>query len=182
MDGVDVATELRKSHRLPLIFITSFADKKTIDRVKVTEPDGYIIKPFNELELQSNIELALYKYGSNVNQEENEENSDFVLNESFFVKTKTGLIKLDMDDIVWVEAYDNYAFIHTSGEKHLVSSTLKKVEQKLPSSMFMRIHKSHVINLKKISAITEFYVSIGEQQLAIGKTYRKELMDKIKFL
>ncbi len=62
MDGIEVATELHSRFRTPVIYLTAYADKINLERAKLTEPFGYIIKPFEERELQSNIEMALYKH------------------------------------------------------------------------------------------------------------------------
>ena len=62
MDGIETAEQLRKKYHIPVVFLTAFADDETIERVKITEPFGYIIKPFTERELRTTIEMALYKY------------------------------------------------------------------------------------------------------------------------
>ena len=62
IDGIKTAEEIKRQFDIPLIFLTAFNDTQTIDRAKATEPYGYIIKPFEERELQTNIEIALYKH------------------------------------------------------------------------------------------------------------------------
>jgi PAS domain S-box-containing protein len=62
MNGIETAAELRKLHQFPIIYLTAHADDETISRAKVTQPNGYIIKPFDERELHSAIEIALYKH------------------------------------------------------------------------------------------------------------------------
>lgn len=62
MDGIDAAAEIRSQYSVPIIFLTAFADEKTLERAKKTQPYGYIVKPFNERELQANVEVALYKH------------------------------------------------------------------------------------------------------------------------
>ncbi|MDP2362393.1 MAG: response regulator, partial [Ignavibacteria bacterium] len=61
LDGIETAAEIRKQAEIPVIFLTAFADETTIQRAKITDPFGYIIKPFEERELHTNIEIALYK-------------------------------------------------------------------------------------------------------------------------
>ncbi len=60
-DGIDAATQIRKNHDIPIIYLTAYGDETTIERAKPTEPNGYMIKPFNLQELHSNIQLALHK-------------------------------------------------------------------------------------------------------------------------
>lgn len=62
MDGVEAAVEIRDRFRIPVIFLTAYADAKTVERAKVTTPYGYILKPFEERELHIAIELALFRY------------------------------------------------------------------------------------------------------------------------
>jgi PAS domain S-box-containing protein len=60
-DGIELATEVREKFQLPVIYLTAYSDTNILDRAKVTEPFGYILKPFQERELHSNIEMALHK-------------------------------------------------------------------------------------------------------------------------
>ncbi len=61
-DGVETARRIRKNHDIPVVFVTAYADDETLERVKATEPFAYILKPFNERELYSAIELALHRH------------------------------------------------------------------------------------------------------------------------
>ncbi len=62
MDGVEAAERIRRECDVPVIYLTAHADRATLDRAKRTEPFGYILKPFDERELESHIEMALYKH------------------------------------------------------------------------------------------------------------------------
>lgn len=61
-DGVDIANTINEQYHLPFIFLTSYADKQTLDRVKKTKPAGYIVKPFDERDLLAGLEIALYNF------------------------------------------------------------------------------------------------------------------------
>lgn len=63
MDGVEAADQIRAGLDISVIYLTAYADEKTLQRAKITEPFGYLLKPFQEQELASIIELALYKHG-----------------------------------------------------------------------------------------------------------------------
>ncbi len=63
MDGIEAAEIIRDEHSIPLIFVTAHADEATLERAKVTEPYGYVLKPFKELELRAAVELALHRAG-----------------------------------------------------------------------------------------------------------------------
>lgn len=62
MDGIEAAEQIRKRFSIPVIYLTAHSDEKTLERAKMTEPYGYIIKPFTERDLSSNIEIAIHKH------------------------------------------------------------------------------------------------------------------------
>jgi PAS domain S-box-containing protein len=62
MDGIETAEQIRSCFDIPIVYLTAFADEKTLERAKITEPFGYLVKPFKERELQITIEIALYKH------------------------------------------------------------------------------------------------------------------------
>jgi len=62
IDGIETAGQIRSLYDIPVVYLTAFADEKTLERAKITEPFGYLIKPFKERELQIIIEIALYKH------------------------------------------------------------------------------------------------------------------------
>lgn len=64
-DGIDIAEIINIQYQLPFIFLTSHADKQTLERAKKTKPAGYIIKPFDEKDLLAGLEIALYNYAQN---------------------------------------------------------------------------------------------------------------------
>jgi len=73
MDGITAIEEIKTRHDIPFIYITAHSDKKTLNRAKATEPYGYILKPINQKELYSSIEIALYKYDMEIKLKESEE-------------------------------------------------------------------------------------------------------------
>ena len=72
MNGIEAAHRVYKDLNIPVVYITAYADEKTLQRAKLTEPFGYIVKPFNEKELQTSIEIALYKYKMETEHREKE--------------------------------------------------------------------------------------------------------------
>ncbi len=73
MDGVEAAAEIRRNCTVPIIYLTAYADSKLLARAKLTQPYGYLIKPYNERELESVIEMAAYKYAMDCRLRESEE-------------------------------------------------------------------------------------------------------------
>lgn len=185
-DGVDIGNRIRQEFDIPFIYLTAYADHATIDRAKKTEPDGFLVKPFDEKSLRSAIEIALYKH-DNGHREEKEINGaqvkeQEVATDYIFVKVKHRIIKVPYSEIIWVEAYDNYSFIVTGDQKYLVSSTLKDMESKLPSQNFVRVHRSYIANLDKIEALEENSVVFAKGDVPIGKSYKKTLMSRFNII
>ncbi len=72
MDGIEAAGQIYSRFNIPVVYLTAFTDKKTIERAKLTEPFGYIVKPFEDRELHSTVEMALYKHETERKLKENE--------------------------------------------------------------------------------------------------------------
>lgn len=180
IDGVDLAHKINKSYKIPLIFITSNTDKSTIERVKITEPAGFIVKPYTIKDLASNIEIALYKYHfEKPFLNEDKPNHTIFVEDAFFIKEKSAFFKLKFKDILYVEANDNYSVIYTISKKYLLSQTLKSVEGKLLPYGFIRVHRSYLVNMQQIDKIEHKKISISNKEIPLSDSYKEALMDKI---
>jgi DNA-binding LytR/AlgR family response regulator len=177
LDGVSMIEHLQKKRKFPFIFLTSLSDQMTLDRVKKTRPAGYIVKPFNENTLISNIELAYHKFTSDspsisVNLE----------SDSFFIKNKGELLRVIQSDILFLEADGNYCNLYTAKRNHLLSHTLKSVEEKLPFHKFLRVHRSYIINFSKIESIQDGYVFIDGHKIPVSRSFKEALMNVLNLL
>src|SRR5688572_9472646 len=110
MSGIEAADQIRARFNIPVIFLTAYADESTLAKAKVTEPYGYIIKPFKEIDLHTSIEMALYKHQKNVDMKKER---DFLYSlvegkegakDIVFVKANQKLVKVHTKDIYYVEA------------------------------------------------------------------------------
>ena len=188
MSGIETAEKIKETLSIPVIYLTAYADENTLAKAKVTEPYGYIIKPFKEFDLHTSIEMALYKHGKE--QEivkerdflyslvENKEGDDSVI----FVKSNSRLVKVKSTDILFVEALKDYVVINLGDVRYTIHSTMKDIEKKLPSSDFIRVHRSYIVRLDKINAIeqTNIVMEGGKKMIPIGGSYKDDLFNKIK--
>lgn len=184
-DGVQLAEKVSAKYEVPFIFVTSHSDAATLERVKALRPAGFIIKPFDENDLRTQIEIALARYAWQVEAGQaptDVQRSDFVIADSIFVRDKGRLVKVRIDDIHYAEADDNYVTLFTPGKKYVITSTLTAVEEKLRSPHHMRIHRSYLADLRQVMAMEDGYVRVGTQRLPVGKTHREMLMDRIRTL
>lgn len=184
--GIEVSKQIKDRYDIPVVFLTAYADEKTISKAKVTEPYGYVIKPFKEIDLRTSIEMALYKFKKEKEKlagiEETKINKISPLTKEFiYVKSNSRLVKVQNDHILFVEALKDYVIIHTSSDKYTIHSTMKDIEKKLPEESFMRIHRSYILNLKKIKSIEGSLVMVEEsdKKIPIGGSYKDELYQKL---
>ena len=184
-DGIQLIEKLYQKRVVPAIFITSFADKATIDRAKVTHPYAYIVKPYDQATLQAAIELAVYKFSTpptmtqaTVHDYKGWE-EDKMVNDTMFIKDKGRLIKLNTNDIAYIEAQDKYCLIYLSRERVDVRIPLKKLAEILEKQSFQRVHRSFIINKTVISQIdvANNEVQVGGYTVPIGRAYRASFLD-----
>ncbi len=189
MNGIQAAEQIRGKMNIPVIYLTAYADEGTLAKAKVTEPYGYIIKPFKEIDLHTSIEMALYKHSkeNEVRKErdllyslvENKDSKDFI-----FVKANSRLVKLKTSDIYFVEALKDYVVINTLKTRYTIHSTMKDIERKLPSDDFIRVHRSFIVRLDKIAAIEQpnLILENDKKIIPIGGSYKDELSSRINLV
>jgi DNA-binding LytR/AlgR family response regulator len=165
---------------IPFIYISSNSDDRTIERVRLTEPLGFVFKPFiSENQLKLSLELLFNKLDT-LKSDENTEvewQSDCI-----FVKDKHQYVKILINDILYCEALDNYSAVYMGKERFVLSYPLKTLEEKLPSSLFIRAHRSFLVNSKKITGILPKSVKVGDKELPISETMRSELLKRVSTL
>lgn len=99
----------------------------------------------------------------------------------FFVKSEYKLLRVDYEDVLYLESLRDYVAIHTvSGQKILTLQSLSSFEKEFPSQHFIRIHKSYIVAVNKLELIAKNRVQIGKEELPIGDTYRSNLNRLIK--
>jgi len=175
-DGIDLAQIVRKQYQLPFLFVSSNADRHTISRAKTTQPNGYIVKPFNKRDLYAAIELAM----DQPNKKEQEElKSDIQEQDFFFIKEAHRYLQIKKEEIHWLKAEANYTQLKIQDSKHLIRGKLKEVISQLPSS-FIRIHKSYAVNLTHVQVVQPNRLQINGEYLPIGESYKNKLLSKIK--
>lgn len=169
--GLDLAAEMNNNYHLPFLFLTSLFDSKTVLKANELSPAGYIVKPFKEADLIVGLQMGWKKHKMSQKQE--------VKNSSIFIRKEGSLIPLHSSEIYYAEGSDNYTYLHTTDGKQVVSQTLKSIEDQLRSENFIRIHKSFLVNIRKIDMIENSVVFVLGNPLPIGKVYKKGLMDSL---
>ena len=181
-DGIDLAWKVKEEYDIPFIFLTANADAATVERAKQTDPPAYLVKPFNKDDLYTSIEICLHNY-SKRKQSKTEtapQQDNYFIKDALFIKDGYYFHKVFFRDIIYLESDNNYVTVHTVDKKHLVRTSLQNYLDHFDPNKFFRIHRSYVINLDHIVTINTEFVLLNKKELPIGKTYREELLGRLK--
>jgi DNA-binding LytR/AlgR family response regulator len=189
MDGVETALLIQEKYQIPLIFLTANADDNTFARAKAAQPYAFISKPFRQSDLNRTIELTLQKVAEEKDQAafplpDPALTEESILADRIFVRYKDRMVKVLLEEILFAEAERSYCKIHTAAGEFLMTLPLGAFEEKLKSSDFMRIHRSHIINVTKIDAVIDNYnyVSIGKHTLPVSRGFQEALALRLKVI
>ena len=174
MSGIDFMAALKN---LPQVIIISSKGKYAIDAFEYDVTD-YLLKPVAYARFYKAVDKAVNRHQrSNVNPNSKDE---------IFIKKNSSLVRLKYDDILWVEALENYVIFNTYSEKFTIHFTMKAVEVKLPTNKFVRVHRSFIVNTSSISEIDDNTIIVktvdGNKSIPIGKSYRDKLMNDINLI
>ena len=185
IDGIETAAILQRKN-IPVIYLTANADEATFNRAKLTRPTAFISKPFKQLDLQRAVELTIIHLAeadsSAVEPIEVQEEQPFILADRIFVRYAGKMVKIMLMDILYMEADRNYSRIFTSEKEFMLSVTLKYIEEKLRIPFFMRIHRSHLVNMMHIDQVLESDVMVRGKAIPLGTGMREKLMQRMQTL
>lgn len=190
MNGIEAAEKIKERYSIPIVFLTAYADESTLSKAKITEPYGYILKPFKEIDLHTTIEMAVYKH-SKEQEMVKERDLLFSLVENkdgsgdyIFVKSNSKLVKLNNSDIYYIEALKDYVVIHTEKVRYTIHSTMKDIANKLSKDEFLRVHRSYIVRLDKIATIEYPNLTLEkvDKVIPIGGSYRDDLNERINLV
>jgi len=179
--GIDLGKLIREKYNIPFIFVTSNSDRATVENAKTVKPNGYLVKPFEQQDLYTSIEIALsnFIYSGDAGSQENIMNeadmpmSNSVLKDSIFVKKQHLYYRIQFDDIQFIKADNVYLEVNTVDKKFLVRSPLKDYLGKLPNHKFYRAHKSYIVNVDHIDAINSKDIMINNNLIPISKDFKE---------
>ncbi len=176
MTGVEFMQALG-DHPVQIIVVSS-KEKYALDAIEYNVTD-YLLKPVTYFRFLKATEKALSKLREEMMPASNSKND-------FFIRNNANLIRLCYDDVIWVEALENYIVVNTFGEKFTIHYTMKMVMDQLPVDKFFRIHRSFIVNRSKIDIIKATTIDVktkdGYVSLPIGKSYRELLLKDINLL
>jgi DNA-binding LytR/AlgR family response regulator len=180
-DGIDLAWKIKEAYKLPFIFLTANADAATVQRAKLVTPPAYLVKPFTKDDLYTSIEICLHNSSDNKNEKQEDESTNYIINNAIFIKDGHYFHKIKFADILYLESEHVYVQVHTADKKFLVRTSMQQYLTHFDEKKFIRIHRSYVINLDQIQTINADHVVMKGIELPIGKTYREELLSRLRW-
>jgi len=177
-------TEFLKSLKNPpLVIFTTAYSEYAVEGFELNALD-YLLKPVSLDRFMTAVDKAKAQYAltnqdsagsASSSAEEANDGEDFI-----FVKADKKLVKVNYQDIIYIEGLKDYVIIRQQNSRLITLQTMKSLESKLPDSIFKRIHRSFIVNIDKIEAVMGNMIEVTEKgqtkHLPIGKNYREELL------
>lgn len=168
--GLDFFRSLQ--HPPPVIFTTAYP-QYALEGFEVNALD-YLVKPVSfDRFLKAVLKAKEYYEVRDKNV------ADATASEYFFIKADNKLVRILFDEVLFVEALQNYVTIHTTGKKYMTYLTFKSVEDYLPGDKFIKVHKSYIISASKVDSIEGNEIKIGQHHIPISRNQKDEVMEKL---
>ncbi len=161
----------------PIIILTTSDKNLALEAFEYKSVVDYLVKPITKERFNKSLEKldSLSTKEKSSTKEKNK--SDFI-----YVNVDRRLVKVNIPSIYLIEAKGDYINIKTDEKNYIVHSTLKKIEDKLPSDSFFKVHRSFIINTKEIIDIEDNTVLIKKDVVPVSRSNKSELMKKLNLL
>lgn len=181
IEMVEIASAIKK---VPVIYVTSYDDAETFGKAKQTGPSAYLLKPYDDKNLEMAIELALFNTG-NKSKNAGDENTGFKVdtaNDAFFVKYNNRLLKIAVSDLLYIEVEEKYCYVHTKDRRYVINIRLKDLLAQLPPGAFLQTHRSFAVKLNAVEEVNldDSVLKIQGKEIPIGRTYKDVLFTRLK--
>ncbi|WP_421945028.1 LytR/AlgR family response regulator transcription factor [Pedobacter sp.] len=180
LNGIELAKIIGQSDKrkdLRIIFTTAY-DQYALDGFKVDALD-YLVKPFNFVDFSASAEkakdyFAMYKSSLQVAKIEGLPRQ--TTDQYIYLKVEHQLVKIDISDILYIEGLKDYVKVYlASSEKPVLTITsLKRLQEKLPTEMFLRLHRSFIVATGAIRSATKTSVQIGSTTIPVSEQFKED--------
>lgn len=170
MDGIDLCYTIKELYDIPIIFLTAYSDQTYLDRISNVIYDGYLLKPFKIESLKTAIYLALKAKPYAVPYKDLDKLT-------LKIRDKGYVVPIPLSDIIYLKADGLYTKIYTPIKSYVVRDILKDLQAKLPENLFMRPHKSYVVNINKIISFNSKELVVKDAIIPIRRGFYKILND-----
>ena len=167
LSGLEFAKVLPKQTKV--VFTTAFP-QYAVDGYEV-EALGYILKPISYDAFQKVAKRA-YEWFT-----QSEKSKNYAKDRFIFVKSDYKLVRIDLDDILFIEGLKDYVRIYTeSGDKIMSLMNMKTLEDFLPKPEFLRSHRSYIVHMNKVKCLDRFRMNIGENYIPVSESYKETIL------
>jgi CheY-like chemotaxis protein len=188
LNGIETANFIRQKHDVPIIYLTANADVSTINKAKISLPYGYIIKPFTDKDLQTNIEIARFKFENDmkIKMESDQFNQFFGMGKDkkdhVIVQGKNGLERVRPDDVYFIEGTESGSILHFMDEEIITEKTLDKIKDLFSFDHFYQVNELFIVNINKIflSKFPEIIIADKMSVLSVDDNKKAELEALLK--
>lgn len=171
MSGMDML----KNVDMPATILTTTHKEYALDSYEHNVID-YLIKPITLPRFTKAVEKAK-------DNNHNKQAATAIVDKNyFFIKKDSVLNKVPLKDILWIEALGDYLSVHTFEKKYIIHLTLKAIENKLPHSKFVRVHRSFIVNMDNVSLVEDTTIYINNNPIPIGALYKDSFMKVLNLL
>ncbi len=175
MDGVSLAAEIKKKMDIPIVFISAYSENEVVKRVIDVSPDGYLLKPFSKESLKTTLLLSLSNYQKRTNTDIEIRKDEITIQ----IRDKGFISLIPASEILYAQADGLYTRIFTVKKAFIIRDILKDVEARLPSSIFIRVHKSYLVNKNAIESFNGKVIQIKDEPIPIRRGYFKVLKEML---
>ncbi len=167
LNGMEFVKSLEEK---PLLIFTTAYSEYALDGFKVEALD-YLLKPFTFSEFSQAAQKARKQFELIKNApEEIDSNNDYL-----FIKSEYKLVRINFSDILYIEGMKEYVRIHLTAQKPVMSLlSMKSLEEKLPENRFMRVHRSYIVNLDKITTVERFRIVFDNVRIPVSENYKEK--------
>lgn len=183
MTGIEAATNITRNNDVPIIYLTANTDIDTVNKAKVALPYGYISKPFTDKDLQTNIEIAIFKFANDVKlkMESEQFNTFFDLKDheknQIIVHGQKGLEKINIKDVYFIENDGKQTIIHLLEDEVVTDKSFVELTGLFPKKYFVQVSQYFVINALKVFAVKYPEIIIADKMtvISVDEEYRETI-------
>lgn len=181
-DGIELTDMIHQQWAIPVIFVSSLQDDYTFRRLRRTNPVGFILKPFSDIQLKRTIELVLeqIKTPVEISYEISVPTSN-QKNDYIFIKKRNQLEKVKISEIFYIEADGKYAQIYMIDRKYLIRMSLREIIKRLDSPQFIQTHRSFIVNIDKIKSVDlqDYMIVLENMHIPISRREREVVLERL---
>jgi two-component system response regulator LytT len=183
-DGIELGEIIKQMVDAPLVYVTSYSDPTIIERAKRINPAGFIVKPFNTNDIHAIVEIVLYNKRTKPSQEtvtvRSKDESPYLVTDAVFIKADNAYERVPYEDIYYVEANGNMVTIFTKNRNFTIRKSMKDMEEKLPSHLFLRVQKSFIVQLGQIESFNTKDITLHMGSVVqVGRQYYNSFLAKL---